>query len=534
MIISRTSVCSLGVLCLVLWPTTAPAADWTQWGGDDSRNMVSGEKSLPDSFEPGEKKPSGGGIDPATTKNVRWTARLGSAAYGNPTVAGGKVFLGTDDLTVTDDPRFKRSRGGLVKCLDEATGELLWQLVIPQRTTGLPKDIHFSQQHLGVCSSPTVEEGRVYVVSSAGDVLCLDADGQADGNDGPYTDEARYMVPHDKPPVELGQRDADILWRYDPIDEINVNVHDAASCSILIHGDLLYLSTSNGVDEPHKKVLAPEAPAIIVLEKNTGRLVARENEGLSARLYHAQWSSPSLAEVGGRTLVFFGGGDGVCYAFEALDEVPQSPVHLKLAWSYDCNPPEYKYRDGKLIPYYEGDKRKSYSTNENDGKYVGPSQIIATPVFHNNRIYVPIGQDPAHGRGKGMLHCIDATKRGDITQSGRIWAHDGLERSMATVTVADGLVYAADVAGKLHCLDADTGECYWVHETGAETWGGALWADGKLYFGTKKQFFILAAGRELQMLSEMHLGSPAYSTPVAANGVVYVTSQRYLWAVEKQ
>lgn len=538
MLSSRTSVCCVGlccvgVICLLRQAGVAAGADWPQWGGCDSRNMVSQEKGLPDSFEPGKKAPSGGGIDPATTRNVKWTAQLGSAAYGNPTVADGKVFVGTDDRTVTDDPRFKRSRGGLVKCLDEATGKLLWQLVCPKRTE-LPKEMHFSQQHLGVCSSATVDGDRAYVVSSAGDVLCLDVDGQADGNDGPYSDEGQYMAGEGKPPVELSERDADIIWRFDPIDELDVFVHDAASCSVLIHGDLIYTGTSNGIDKPHEKILNPQAPAIIVLDKRTGRLVATENEGLSARLYHCQWSSPSLGKVGDKTLVFFGGGDGVCYAFQALTQVPESPVHLKKVWSYDCNPPEYKYRDGKLIPYYEGDKRKSYSTNKDDGKYVGPSQIIATPVFHQGRIYVPIGQDPAHGRGKGMLHCIDATKTGDITQSGRIWAYDGLDRSMATVTVADGLVYAADIAGRLHCLDADTGHCHWVHETGAQTWGGALVADGKLYLGTKQQFLILAAGKDLKVLSDIRLGSPAYSTPITANGVLYVASQRYLWAVTQE
>ena len=52
--------------------------------------------------------------------------------------------------------------------------------------------------------------------------------------------------------------------------------------------------------------------------KTTGRLAARENIGLSSRLWHAQWSSPSLGEVNGKTLFFIGGGDGVCYAFETL------------------------------------------------------------------------------------------------------------------------------------------------------------------------------------------------------------------------
>lgn len=536
MLIRGTTMCCVLLIGPVaVWMTTggARAADWPQWGGRNSRNMVSEETGLPDSFEPGKKMPSGRGIDPATTKNVKWTARLGSAAYGNPTVARGKVFLGTDDLTVSEDPRFTRSKGGLVKCLDEATGELVWQLVCPKRSN-IPKEMHFSHQHLGVCSSPTVDGGRVYVVSSAGDVLCLDVDGQADGNDGPYADEGQYLASHGKKPVDLSERDGDILWRFDPIEELGVFVHDAASCSVLVHGDVVYLSTSNGVNEAHDAVIAPEAPAMIALDKRTGRLVARENEGISARLFHCQWSSPSLAEVDGKALVLFGGGDGVCYAFEALADVPKEPADLKLVWSYDCNPPEYKYRDGKPIPYYEGDKRKRYSTNENDGKYVGPSQIIATPVFHAGQVYVAIGQDPAHGRGKGLLHCIDATQTGDVTATGKIWSYDGLDRSMATVTIADGLVYASDVAGRLHCLDADTGQVYCVHDLGAETWGGALVADGKLYIGNKRQFFILAAGREPKVLSQLRLGSPAYSTPIAANGVVYVASQRYLWAVAQE
>jgi outer membrane protein assembly factor BamB len=531
--VGRDVACCVGLIYLMLGVPAAPAADWTQWGGQNCRNMVCEETGLPDSFEPGKKSPSGEGIDPATTKNVRWTARLGSAAYGNPTVGGGRVFVGTDDLTLSDDSRFSRSRGGLIKCLDEATGELLWQLVIPHRTA-LPKEMHFSQQHLGVCSSPTVEGDRVYVVSSAGDVLCLDVEGQANGNQGPFTDEARYMVGPDKPPVELTEKDADILWRFDPIDQLRVFVHDAASCSILILGDMLYLGTSNGVDEPHAKVLNPSAPSIIVLEKSTGRLLAAENEQISARLYHSQWSSPSSGRVGEKTLVFFGGGDGVCYAFEALSAVPEKPVHLKKVWSYDCIPPEYKLLDGKPIPYYQGDKRKKYSTNKNDGQYVGPSQIIASPVFFNQRIYVPLGQDPAHGRGRGMLHCIDATQTGDITQTGRVWAYDGLERSLSTVAVHDGVVYAADLSGKLHCLDADTGKLYSIFDTEAETWGGALVADGKLYLGNKRSFYILTAGKEPQVVSEMHLGAPAYSTAIAANGVLYVASQRYLWAVQNK
>jgi outer membrane protein assembly factor BamB len=418
----------------------------------------------------------------------------------------------------------------MVKCLDATTGEVLWQLAVPQRSHGLPKEAHYGHQHLGVCSSPAVDDDRVYVVSSANEVLCLDIDGMSDGNDGPFQDEGQYMVGPGRRPIELGPQDADIIWSFDMVAEVDACPHDAASCSPLVHGNMVYAGTSNGVDGPHKKVVRPEAPSLVVLDKRTGELVATDGERIGTRMWHAQWSSPSTGKVGGKSLIFIGGGDGICYAFEAVTSAPSEPFHLTKVWSYDCNPPHYRNRDGQPIPYYDGDRRKRRG-NTNDGTYLGPSQIIATPVFHQGRVYVAIGQDPAHGRGLGMLHCIDATRTGDITESGKIWSYDGIERSISSVTISDGLAYIPDIAGKLHCLKADTGECCWVHETVAETWGTPLLADGKIYLGNQRKFLILAAGRRPKVLFETRLGSPMYASAVAANGVVYVASQRQLWAV---
>ncbi len=531
MLLNRISSLIVIAVFLTVAPLSSPAADWPQWGGVNNRNMISLEKGLPDSFEADKDKAMNQSQGGEKARNVKWIARLGSFTYGNPTVSDGRVFVGTDVRALRGDPRFKLTRGGLIRCLDEATGKLLWQLAIPERRK-LPPGTHFGQQHLGVCSSVTVEGDRAYVVTSGGDIVCLDVRGLANGNDGPFTDEARYMAGPDKPPVKLDGTLGDIIWRFDPVEELGVYPHDAASSSVLIVGRMLYAGTSNGMDKAHEKVLAPLAPSLIVLDKDTGRLVAADNEKIGTRLYHAAWTSPSSGKVGDKTLIFSGGGDGICYAFEAVEGLPAEPVHLKKVWSYDCNPREYKYRDGKLIPYYEGDKRKSYSTNENDGKYIGPNQIIATPVFYKGRVYVPLGQDPAHGRGKGMFHCIDASKTGDITKTGVVWTYDKLDRSLATAAIADGLVYVTDVAGNLHCLDAESGQCYWARETGDEAWGGPLVADGKLYFGNKKNFYIMTAGREPKLLSKSRMSAPIYSTPIAANGTLYIASNRYLWATK--
>jgi hypothetical protein len=333
-------------------------------------------------------------------------------------------------------------------------------------------------------------------------------------------------------PVDVRPTDADIVWAFDLVKELDVCPHDVVSCSPLVHGSLLYLCTSNGVDEPHLQCIRPDAPGFIVLDTTTGRLVATDGEKLGRSLFHCLWSPPSLGEVGGRPLVFFGGGDGVCYAFEAPAGLDGPPRTLRKVWWYDCIPPAYKGEGGRK-KYYEGDRRKKESSNRSDGTYVGPSEIIATPVFHKGRVYVAIGQDPAHGRGRGALHCIDASKTGDLKESGRIWMYDGIERSLSGVAIADGRLYAADLSGRIHGLDPDTGTCLWTHDLKSETWATPLVVDGKLFIGTAKGLDILAAGAEPKVLAHVGLGSACYGTPVAANGTLFVASQKYLWAVQK-
>jgi len=575
----RMFIVCIGVLCGALFSSGLRAKDWPQWGGQDGRKMVSEEKGLPESFVPGEKNPQGGGIDLGTTKNVKWVAKLGTMTCSTPAVAGGKVFIGT------------ASEGqGVLLCLDEQTGKVLWHLTCPARE--VPKVIDgrkfwFSvfPPTLGICSSPAVDGDRVYVVTHRCEVLCLDVNGLTSGNDGPFQDEKKYAS---KPSKETGASEAgeaNIVWLFD-MWEMGVRPADACNCSVLVHGDLVYVCTSNGVDrdadaskhDEFRRTPAPLAPNLIVLEKKTGRLVATDEERIAPRMLHGQWSSPSLGRIGDKTLVFLGGGDGACYAWEALSSVPERPVKLKKAWSFDCNPPEYKvFGDLDLVTHYSrGDRRrKDTMIGKNDGTFVGMSEIIATPVFHNNRVYVAIGRDPEHGRGRGALWCLDAGEgasgpsravsarkgsgfgvqgsepgrvgpegfgvqgkgiRGQrlgATEEGSraIWCYKGLDRTLSTVSIADGLLYVADVAGRLHCLDADTGRCLWVHETKARIWGSTLVADGKVYLPTEKHLWIFAAGRDKRVLSRISLGAPVWATPIAANGVLYVASTRYLWAI---
>jgi outer membrane protein assembly factor BamB len=409
-------------------------------------------------------------------------------------------------------------------CFDEKSGDFLWQLVVPKLPSGKVND----WENLGLLSSPTVEGDRIYLVTSRCEVICLDVNGQANGNDGPFKDEAQYVVGAGKPKAKIGPKDADIIWKYDMMDELGVFPHNASNCSVLIVDDLVYACTSNGQDWTHSNIPSPLSPSFVALDKKTGELRGEDDAHIGPRIFHGQWSSPSTGKVNGRQLVFFGGGDGYCYAFDAKPVKEGDANFLKTVWKYDCNPPNYKVQDGKPIKYPAAE---------------GPSEVNATPVFYNNRVYVATGQDPEHGEGVGILTCIDATKTGDITKTGKIWSYDRIHRSISTVSIDPntGLLFVGDFSGFVHCLDSQTGKPYWVHDMKAHMWGSTMLADGKVYCGDEDGDLVaLAATKEKKILSAINvdgrevdgpnLGAPIYSTPVVANGVLYVASNYHLYA----
>jgi outer membrane protein assembly factor BamB len=504
----------LAVLLLGGLPVLAGAVDWPMWGRDNSRNMVSDEKGLPAMFEPGEFKGSSEEVDLATTKGVLWVAKLGSQTYGNPTVAGGKLFLGTNN----ESPRNPKITGdrGVLLCLDAKTGKFLWQLAVPKLGTGKVSDWEF----LGLCSSPAVEGDRVWIVTNRCEVVCLDVNGQANGNDGPFKEEAQYLAGPGKPPMELGPTDGDILWRFDMRQELGVFPHNITNCGPLIAGDRVVVTTSNGVDWTHTSIPNPRAPCLIMLNKNTGELLGEEAVGVAARTLHSNWSSPAFGKVGTQEQIIFGAGDGWCYGFDAAPPEEKDGVRpLKELWRFDCNPPHYREKNGKRLKYATPD---------------GPSEVIATPVFYKNRVYVPIGQDPEHGEGIGNFSCIDVTKSGDTTKTATVWSYNKIARSLSTPSIVDGLLYVADFSGYVHCLDAETGKPYWVYDTKSHVWGSTLVADGKVYVGTEDgDLVVLATGKQLKELNKVDMRSPVYATPVVAGGVLYVATPTHLYAVAK-
>jgi outer membrane protein assembly factor BamB len=460
---------------LVSGSATARASEpgtgnWPMWGGTPDRNMVSDMKGLPTDW------------DIKTKKNVKWVAKLGSQSYGNPVVAGGLVFVGTNNELLRD-PAQGGDRGVLM-AFRESDGEFMWQQTHEKLTSGRANDWPFQ----GVASSPLVDGERLYYVSNRGVVICLDTRGFRDNeNDGPVVDEKLK-----------GMTDADVVWTFDMLEQVGAYPHNLANSSPVMWNDRIFVSTSNGQDESHVNVPSPRAPAIIAIGKGNGDLLWEDNS-VEGRILHGQWSTPSVGTIGGVAQVVSAQGDGWVRGYEAATG--------KKLWEFDTNPKESVWPRTR-------------------------NEVIATPVIYKDRVYIANGQDPEHGEGVGHFYAIDATKRGDITSTGRVWHYDKIRRSISTAAIVNDLVYVSDFSGFLHCLDANTGQAYWTHDVLAAVWASPFAVDGKVYLADEDgDVVVLEQGKTKKVLAEMNMGSAVYGTPVPANGALFLNNRNELYAL---
>jgi outer membrane protein assembly factor BamB len=506
----RLGLASLLVVAAV--STTARAADWTMWGKSPTRNMVSDEKNPPTDWKVPHSEEDKGA-------NILWSAALGSKSYGNPVVSEGVVYIGTNN-EAKRNPAITAD-GGVLMAFDQKTGRFLWQRYSAKLPTGRVNDWPGE----GICSTVYAEPGKIWYSTSRCEVVCLGV-GPGDLTNG---------VPKE-------------LWVYDIIKELGVFPHNMTSCSIVAWGDLIYCITSNGVDDTHKHMPAPQAPSIVCLNKNTGKLVWTDNSP-GINVLHGQWSSPAIAEVNGTPLVIAPLGDGWVYAYDARNG--------KIIWKFDCNLKDAVYPQTR-------------------------NELISTPVIVDNKMFIATGQDPEHGEGTAIFWCVDITRTGDVSaelasdvekakpgqellalreqvpskgkpnpnsatvwkfdqydknKNGRIERSERMNRTISTAVVIDGLVFIPDFSGFLHCLDQKTGQVYWSHDMESAMWGSPLAVDGKIYLTDEGgNVRIFAISKEKKLLSpeddHLNLGSSSYCSPVVVDGVMYLTSRERLFAIK--
>ena len=422
---SRTS----SVICLLILPCLLRAAtilgtdltrpDWPMYGGGPTRNAIRAGTNPPTRW--GLERM---GEDLRPGLNIKWLARTGHGfAMASPVIANGYVWVGTNNESPRDPEQ--KQPASVLMCFRESDGAFVWQYVVPVRE-GTRYDTYFT----GIKCSPLIEGNRLWLTTQGAEVICLDIG-----------------------PLQRGDGTPSVLWRLDLAEELGVFVHPrvmgwTGANSVALLDRWIFVNTDNGVDMSHVDVPFPFSPSLVCLDKETGRLVW-EDASPGERIFHVQWSSPLALTLDGQPRVFAGFGDGWLRAFAAA-------TGEKL-WELDCNPPEYRTN---RYPHPEG-----------------PSEILASPVFHAGRIYVAIGQEPEHGEGRGNLVCVDA-RTGAL-----VWQNQTIHRSISSVVVTEHYVYACDFSGFVYGLAPATGQIEWRLDAGCHIWASPLVVGSRLYLG---------------------------------------------------
>ncbi|OAI54207.1 hypothetical protein AYO47_03330 [Planctomyces sp. SCGC AG-212-M04] len=513
--------------------------DSPQLGRNGHRNNVVDEANAPTDW------------DVSTGANIRWSMPLGEFTHGSPTIANGKVYVGTGNGAGYVQRFPKTVNLGVLLCFRESDGQFLWQYSA-EKLSG-PGDVDIIRS--GLCSTPVVDGDRVWVVSNRGEVVCLDSEGFLDGEDDGVVQSS-----------VMARDEADVVWSFDMMKELGVLQRTMANCSPALWGDVLFVCTSNGAHGRDFHVPAPQAPSFLALDKHTGRVLWTDNSP-GANILYGQWSSPAVGVFDGVAQVLFPGGDGWLYSFRADAGKNGKPEFL---WKFDGNP-----------------KNAVYGDRSNEDRIA----FLASPVIDNGRVYLSMAVYPTTDDRKGRLWCIDPRKQGDVSaelvideagavvpprrdhqiepvdgktprvianpNSAVIWQYSDYEQddgsfkttlcqAIGAPAIRHEILVTADMKGVVHALNARTGVPIWTCQM-RKTWGSPLIAGDNIFVGDQGGIMAIlslshdpsrsinapggAGGRTGRPLKSLRVGSGIYTTPAYANGVLYVATKDRLFAI---
>ncbi len=379
------------------------AGDWPQWRGPN-RDGVSHEEGIAREW-------------PASGPPVVWRQPMG-IAYSAVSVVGSRLYT----MIATDDEEF-------AVCLDVADGSEIWR-----EKTGPRFD---NDRGSGPRSTPTVHEGKVYVLSGVGVLRTLDA--------------------------ETG----DTIWSRDFVEEFGSNRPGwGFSGSALVEGDLVMVEAGG-----------KESGALVAFDKESGDIAWTTGAG------DAAYSSPVAVTYNGtRQVLFLTPG--------ALTSV--APADGEVLWSYDW-PEGINIATPLFVPddlvfvSASYDKGSAVVRMSGQGADMSVEKVWATRVMRNHFNSSVLLDGYLYGFDNANLKCIEAAT-GDEK-----WSHPRDLGKGSLVRVGDRLIVLGE-EGALALVEATPDkyrELAKVQMLHGRCWTPPTVAHGKLYLRNQEELVCL-------------------------------------------
>lgn len=143
---------------------------------------------------------------------------------------------------------------------------------------------------------------------------------------------------------------------------------------------------------------------------------------------------------------------------------------------------------------------------------------------------------PSAGYADGMVFaCNEYAKLVGIKIGGTpeiVWEADEFLPEVSSPLAVNGMLYIATTYGAFACYDAKTGEKLWSQEFGDAIYSSPVFADGKVYVTDMTgKTHIIKSTRDYQPVATPELGEKAVCSPVFQDGKVYLRGMNNLYCI---
>jgi outer membrane protein assembly factor BamB len=381
---------------------------------------------------------------------------------------------------------------------------------------------------LGV-SSPVVWGGRAFVTSQAG---------RARLKPGRHPTLARGEEAKEEKPLGAGsaaaaaaekveflveafaRADGRRLWQYrlaaeGELPEVHEK-HNLASPSPVTDGERVYAWFGNGQ---------------LVALRLDGSLAWRRHLGREYGPFHINWGHGSSPALHGDLLYLLCDHEPGSYLL-ALDKATG-----KERFKVERPKGSISYSTPTIVRGPKGDEMIVNSTTRVDAYdpktgellwWAGESHRFAVPVptFHDGVLYA------SRGYRSGPYFAVQTGGRGDVSQTHVRWSVATGAPYISSLLHYEGLVYMANDAGIVTCVDPKTGEKVWQERIPGIFTASPVAAEGRVYLVSETgEAIVLQAGREPRVLSRNVIGERSAASPALAGGRLFLRTDDHLIAV---
>jgi outer membrane protein assembly factor BamB len=281
------------------------------------------------------------------------------------------------------------------------------------------------------------------------------------------------------------------VWKFDVQDRYGkLKIQFGMTSTPLLDGDRLYMQLIHGDGNAETR----EA-VVVCLDKATGAELWKQPRPSEAFAENEHsYASPTLYRDGEQAFLLTHGADYIV--------------------AHNLDDGRELWRCGGLQP----------------ARYNPTLRMVASPVAVPGLIVAPSAKE-------GQVVAIRPGGTGNITDNPKykIWTYFPTP-DVPSPLIVDDLVYFFRENSILICVDAKTGEKQYEERftTSANNRASPLYADGHIYLACRNgTVAVVKAGRKFEKVWETNLDDSIVSSPVIANGRLYLRSNTALWAFGK-